>query len=275
MTTTNHALVAGVFTDEDRAQQAMTDLQNAGFTDDEIRYSVHRGGSGIADALVKLGFTQEEADHYNQEFLGGRTIVTVNSPDRRQEAYDILQRNGASDMHSQRGQSATATGMVTDAATISPQTTENVGEGEQHVPLRQEQLTATKQREQVGEVDIHKRVVTEEKTLSVPASHEEVFIERHPVNPHVPSDAPPLGQKEHTRIPVSEEQVQVTKQPVVTEEIDVGKRTVQENQQVSDTVRREEASIENQGDVHVVDGSNSPTNMSSVTDPANPNETDQ
>ena len=41
------------------------------------------------------------------------------------------------------------------------------------------------------------------------------------------------------RVPVSEEQVNVTKTPVVTGEVRVGKRAVQENQQVTDTVQRD------------------------------------
>ena len=82
MTTTDRTLVAGVFQNETQAQQAMSDLQNAGFTDDQIRYSVHKGGSGILDSLMKLGLAPGEANYYNGEFLAGRTVVTVKSTDR-------------------------------------------------------------------------------------------------------------------------------------------------------------------------------------------------
>jgi uncharacterized protein (TIGR02271 family) len=50
---------------------------------------------------------------------------------------------------------------------------------------------------------------------------------------------------------VHEEQVSVEKRAVVTEEIGIGKRKVQETEQVSGTVRREEARIEGEGDVDV------------------------
>ncbi len=50
---------------------------------------------------------------------------------------------------------------------------------------------------------------------------------------------------------VREEQVTVEKQPVVREEVAMGKRPVQETKQVSDTVRREEAHVEQEGDVNV------------------------
>ena len=52
-------------------------------------------------------------------------------------------------------------------------------------------------------------------------------------------------------MPVHEEQVEVEKRAVVYEEVGVGKREVQDTERVSDTVRREEARIERQGDVRV------------------------
>jgi hypothetical protein len=58
MARTDRPLVAGVFQNETNAQQAMADLQNAGFTDDQIRYSVHKGGTGIRDSLLGIGFGQ-------------------------------------------------------------------------------------------------------------------------------------------------------------------------------------------------------------------------
>jgi uncharacterized protein (TIGR02271 family) len=50
---------------------------------------------------------------------------------------------------------------------------------------------------------------------------------------------------------VREEQVTVEKQPLVREEVALGKRPVQETKQVSDTIRREEAHIEREGDVAI------------------------
>lgn len=243
MTTTNRSIVAGVFTDETNAQQAMSDLQNAGFSNDQIRYSVHQGGSGILDSLGNLGFGSDEANYYNNEFMAGRTVVTVKSEDRRDEAYDILMRNGAYDMSS-AGNRAGSYAQTTQTANT------NVDSG-QKVQLREEQLQATKERVQAGEVNIRKNVVEEQQTVNVPVNREEVYVERNAVNTPVPANTP-IGQGDEViRVPVSEEQVQVTKQPVVTEEINVGKRVVQENQPVTDTVRREEAHIENSGDVNV------------------------
>ena len=237
MTTTNRSAVGGVFTSETEAKQAIADLQSAGFTDDQIRYSVHKGGSGIEDSLMELGFNQNEASFYNKEFLAGRTIVTVRDANRQQEAADILQRDGAHD--ASRMSQTGATTDVNDTAT----------EGTQPVRLRAEQLQTSKNRVQTGEVDLRKEVVSEQQTIDVPVSHEEVFIERHTGDGQV-SDAQ-IGEGETIRVPVSSEQVNVGKQTVQTGEVSIGKRTVQENQQVSDTVRHEEARIEQRGDVNM------------------------
>ena len=52
---------------------------------------------------------------------------------------------------------------------------------------------------------------------------------------------------ESIHIPVMEERVEVTKRPVVSEEIIVGKREVHDTETVSERVRREEAAIEPDG----------------------------
>lgn len=243
MAISNHSIVAGVFSQEGPAQQAMADLQNAGFSNDQIRYSVHKGGSGILDSLLGLGLPQNEADFYNSEFMAGRTVVTVNASDRQQEAYDILKRNGAYDANNRMSQSANTTQTTqTDYGTT--------GTGDQKIQLREEQLGATKQQVQAGEVNIHKDVVSEEKTINVPVNREEVYIERRPVTDATPSNTP-IGQDETISVPVSADQVNVSKQTVVREELNVGKRVVQENQQVTDTVQHEEARLDRSGDVTV------------------------
>ena len=115
------------------------------------------------------------------------------------------------------------------------------------VELREEELQARTRPVEAGEVRIGKEVVTEQRTMEVPVTREEVEIERRPVD-RQPSDRP-IGEGETISVPVREEQVTVEKRPVVTEEIRVGKQEVQDTEQVSGTVRREEARIEREGDV--------------------------
>lgn len=97
MQTGNTALVVSVFKDKAQAQKAISDLEQAGFSTDRIRYSVKRGGGGIADDLRRMGLPEREANFYNNEFEQGRTVVTVDTSDRQEQAYDILMRDGGYD----------------------------------------------------------------------------------------------------------------------------------------------------------------------------------
>ncbi len=217
---------------------------SAGFSKDQIRYSVNKGGSGITNSLENLGLPEQEATFYNGEFEAGRTVVVVNTKDRQQEASQILARDGGYDYTSRSGQK---TGYAN--TTSSGQATDYNTEAAQNVQLREEQLNVNKQAVQTGQVGIRKEVVTEQQSVDVPVSREEVVIERRPASGQ-PSDTP-IGEGETYRIPVREEQVTVDKQPVVREEVSLGKRQVQDTQRVSDTVQREEARIEREGDVNV------------------------
>jgi uncharacterized protein (TIGR02271 family) len=117
------------------------------------------------------------------------------------------------------------------------------------IQLKEEELRAVKREHDAGEVRVRKEVVTEQKSINVPVSHEEVVIERHPVQGRAAST--PIRDGEEIRVPIREEVVDVEKRPVVREELTVGKREVVENERVADTVRREEVHIDREGDIEV------------------------
>lgn len=151
-----------------------------------------------------------------------------------------------------QGTSYNQTNEYAQGATYNRAADRDVDESEEDrtLRLREERLQAEKQRVQTGEARIHKDVISEEKSINVPVTHEEVVIEQRPVSGEQVSDTP-IGEDETIRVPVSEEQVNVTKNAVVTGEVSIGKRGVQEQKQYTDTVRREEARLERQGDVNV------------------------
>lgn len=119
--------------------------------------------------------------------------------------------------------------------------------------LRQERLQVDKEKVQSGEVVLHKRVVEETKTVDVPVYHEELVIERRAINDESTDDD--RFDEETITVPLMEEQVEVTKRPVITEEVKVHKRGVEDTQKVSATTRREELEVERDGKVTVVDDS--------------------
>ncbi len=125
-------------------------------------------------------------------------------------------------------------------------------DGERKVQLREEQLRPETERVKAGEVEIRKAVVSEQRTVDVPLSRDEVAVDYRPMKP-VPADQP-IGEGETISVPVYKEELAgVKKETVVTGEVAVHTRQVRGTEQVSDTVRREEARIEKEGDLRVGD----------------------
>lgn len=209
--------------------------------------AVGAAAGGIIGALVGLGIPEHEARYYEGEFKQGRTLVTVKSADRYDEARRILRRDGAYDIQDQQGSGSPA-GRESPNLTAAPPASgtgsrENVTAGQEtRIPVTEEELVARKRQEQVGEVDITKRVVREQQTMEVPVTHDEVRVERRQVDEPVSSGAQPF-REETIRIPLTEEEVTTEKRPRVVGEVVVEKERVTREQPVSGTVRREEVEV--------------------------------
>jgi len=213
------------------------------------------GIAGLVGALIGAGVPEHEAKYYHEEFEAGRTIVTVTTEGQADDATAILRRHGAYDMSSRSSaiplaQTATPTmGAASHAATSHAASREG-----DTMEVKEERLHAEKRPIETGEVTVRKEVHTETKTLEVPVEREEVVIERTPMHGQATSKgvaASDIREGEEIRIPVREDQVHVTKDAVVTEEVKVGKRVVEETERVSGQVRKEEIKVEQTGDVDV------------------------
>jgi len=137
----------------------------------------------------------------------------------------------------------------TDRRVSSTSRTDNP-EATHRMQLREEELVARKQSVETGQVRLSKDVVSEQRTLEVPVTREEVTIDRRPVEPR-PSDKPIDETSRTIEVPVHEERVEVKKQPVVYEEVGVRKQQVTQTERVSGEVRREELRVEGAADVSV------------------------
>ncbi|MCE9566343.1 MAG: YsnF/AvaK domain-containing protein [Planctomycetes bacterium] len=190
------------------------------------------GGAAIASltgALIGWGIPEEDAKYYESEVQAGRYLVTVDAGDRT-DSSAVFTRHGGYDR---------ATALATSGSTTS------TGAG-RTMEVKEEQLRATKESVNVGEVKVRKEVHTEHQQITVPVEHEEVVIERR-------TASGPGGaiRAEEIRIPVKEEQVNVSKETVVKEEVSVGKRKVQSTETVAGDVRKEEVVVEKDGKAQV------------------------
>jgi hypothetical protein len=111
--TTMQQLVVGVFRDHAQAEQAINELQQAGFDNHQIRFAGHGISTGgilekiksvftgqdmsvgeIYDDLVNMGTPPEDARYYQNEFEAGHSIVAVQGTGVPLVAKNILARYG-------------------------------------------------------------------------------------------------------------------------------------------------------------------------------------
>lgn len=251
--------VAGLFHDDSRAETAVDQLKSGGFSESEIGVATanisreprrtgfwnkitgalgreeHAGSaSELQGSLESCGIPDQQARYFNQALTDGDALVTVHTAgDRAILARRILASAGA-DM----GDSGNLAAAPSDV------------QGERRIQLLGEILRVHKERVQRGEIRLRKEVVTQNQHVEVPVTREELVIERNAVEGREAAGDIGMGEKE-IRVPLSEEQVRVEKSPVVTEEVRVGKKQVQDTKRIDDTVRHEELRTEKRGEAEI------------------------
>ncbi|MEM1502751.1 YsnF/AvaK domain-containing protein [Domibacillus sp. 8LH] len=251
------------------------EIETAGGSWGDRFMSFLSGVDPIREGFRNMGLSDAEADRYYSEIENGGMLLYVdrdygtrydndydpsstvglangNRADLDGETLDPIDYDGLDSTRTGRSTTGlTDTNLGGNATFDTDRTlTDNLSE-EEKLRLHEERLNVSKERVQTGEVQVEKEVVEEEQVIDVPVEREEVYVERRPVND---SDVSAFGDRafeedtETIRVPVTEERVEVTKKPVVTEEIVVGKRKVEDTETVRDTVRREEARIDEDDD---------------------------
>jgi uncharacterized protein (TIGR02271 family) len=114
-------------------------------------------------------------------------------------------------------------------------------EDELRVQRSEEELRAGTREREAGAINVRKRVRTDRESIEVPTRHEEVTVDRVPVE-GAATEAE-IGDGE-VIVPVTEEEVVVEKRPVVKEEIRIRKDVVEDTEVVEEDVRREEIDID-------------------------------
>jgi uncharacterized protein (TIGR02271 family) len=112
---------------------------------------------------------------------------------------------------------------------------------ELRVQRTEEELRAGTREREAGAMRVRKRVRTDRETIEVPTRHEEVSVERVPVEGEATEAQ--IGEDE-VSVPVTEEEVVVEKRPVAKEEIRIRKDVVEDTETVEEDVRREEVEVE-------------------------------
>ena len=119
--------------------------------------------------------------------------------------------------------------------------TDLADEDELRVQRSEEELAAGTREREAGQLKVRKRVRTDREQIEVPTKHEEVSVERVPVEGEATEAQ--IGEDEVV-VPVTEEEVVVDKRAVAKEEVRIRKDVVEDTEVVEDDVRREEIDVE-------------------------------
>ncbi|WP_050180439.1 YsnF/AvaK domain-containing protein [Domibacillus robiginosus] len=249
------------------------EIETAGGSWGDRFMSFLSGVDPIRESFRNMGLSDAESDRYYSEIENGGMLLYVDRDygERYGSSYDPSSTVGLANgnradldgenlepidydrLDSTRNDRTTTgltdTNLGGNATFDTDRTVDDSLSEEEKLRLHEERLNVSKERVQTGEVHVEKEVIEEEQVVDVPVEREEVFVERRPVTDDAGTrfgdrDRAFEEDGETIRVPVTEERVQVTKKPVVTEEIVVGKRKVEDTETVRDTVRREEAHID-------------------------------
>ena len=222
-------------------ERTQGDLANHEITrnpsDDASAYGSQYESSDLHHSLSGLSVPEDRSRYLGHRFNSNQNgaIVTVNAGDRAAEAEAILTRFGAD-----LGDNAGDYDYSQTAASAQPSETED---SQNNMQLLGEVLRVHKDRISRGEVRLRKEVITENQTIQVPVSREELVIERRAVNQSTPT-AGSIGESQEIRIPLSEERASIEKSTFVREEVVVGKKPVEEVRNLTGDVRHEELVVE-------------------------------
>ena len=185
----------------------------------------------------------------------GNVYLSLHKDDLADERYHTPPAGGAAgdDRYAQTATVAETTTTTTRAQTTPPpaptrrqakptaRTDDTI-----NVPVYEEELVVGKRQEEEGRVRLHKEVVQEQESIPVTLRHEEVTVERVPVQGQAvdPTAARDAFRGQDIEVPVMGEEAVVGKQVRETEEVRLHKDVTQEQQQVTDTVRKERVVVE-------------------------------
>ncbi|TKV56858.1 DUF2382 domain-containing protein [Nakamurella flava] len=183
------------------------------------------------------------------------------SPDEEQDLYayyGLAASGGAAD--AQYGTASTGD-LVTEAAVADTAASDSAvsdtavsdtavapvanGSGDGYITRSEEQLRVGTRQVETGRARLKKFVVTEQQTVTVPVSHDEVTLVREPIAEGAVTDAV-IGD-DVIEVVLTEDQVVVDKQAVAVEKIKLDTETVTEQQQVTEAVRKEQVELDTDG----------------------------
>lgn len=267
--------VIGSYSTREEALSVIEQLCDEGYDrDDIIIYTTkdaaqNFGFSGLSGIDVETNVDEVEGTH-EERSLCERIKDTFTSNTYEEDSYTEKADDSVNDdpLYSYKEDIAAGKIVITvkdykasneavvenDRTQSMPDPTDTLNTDNENIQLKEEQLDVNTHDVTTGEVDIHKHVVNDTKTVEVPVKREEIVIERKPVNAGASDNISDDSLEDETiTIPLKEEQIDVNKHTVVREEVGIHKKEHEDMKQVTEEVSREELDIDTKGDVRVED----------------------
>jgi uncharacterized protein (TIGR02271 family) len=245
-------------------KESFVPIRDADLTDDGIRVHVDKDRVKDAPKIDAEGHLSPEEErelygYYGMD-LGARTGRTDAGRADMTETSDAG-RVGTAGMTETATTGQAGTADMTDtgqAGTVGRRDAVDAGEGrpvgrDTSGPTTDDAMTRSEERlnidtraEEVGRARLRKYVVTEDVTETVPVSREEARVEREPITDANVGDAlegPAISEAEH-EVTLTAERPVVEKEAVPVERVRLDKETVTDQEQVSETVRKEQVDVD-------------------------------
>jgi uncharacterized protein (TIGR02271 family) len=231
---------------------------------------------GLIGGLIGLGIPEEDANMYAEGVRRGGTLVTAKvSDDMADRAAQIMEADGTVDIdtagatwrqsgwngfdmnakpYSASDIESFRTARPTSTAARTETQRRDLKEGEEVLPVIEEELQVGKRQVQRGGVRVHTSLEETPVEEQVTLHREKVNVERRPVDRPV-SDADTAFKEQSFELTETDEEAVVSKQARVIEEVIVNKEVQEHTETVRDTVRRQDVHVHEQGDERAVNAS--------------------
>lgn len=171
---------------------------------------------------------QQQLTAYYQDYLTAGGAAGGGVADGDQGAVETDQAVGQGEYR--QGQGHDTSGPDTDGA----------------MTRSEEQLRVSTEQVEAGRARLRKYVVTEQQSVTVPVSHEEIRVEREPItddNRDAALAGGDITEEEHEVVLMQERPV-VTTEAVAVERVRIGTETVSEDETVTGEVRKEQIELD-------------------------------
>ncbi len=194
---------------------------------------------------VKTGFfgAKESFVPLDNANIAGNTVTVPYDKDKIKGApnFEIdepLSEQDEQDLYTYYGVSSGVRSVETSTTTKQAPATAPSAQGE-YLTRSEERLHVGTQKVETGKARLRKFVVTEQQTVTVPVTHEEVKVVREPLAPGEAVDGVTIGE-DALEVSLTEDRVLVNKEVVGVEKVKLGTETVTEQREVTEAVRKEQ-----------------------------------